>query len=102
MSEEKMCHGCVKSKERTAEEQRKLIHRLNRMEGQIRGIRTMVEQDAYCTDIMIQVNAVNAALQSFNRALLADHVRTCVAQDIRDGRDEVIDELLETLRKLMK
>ena len=81
--------GCCshKSKERTGKEYQDLIHRLNRIEGQVRGIKGMVEKDAYCTDILIQVAAVNAALNSFNKVLLADHIRTCVARDIRDGKE---------------
>ena len=79
-----------------------LIHRLNRMEGQIRGIRGMVEKDAYCVDILTQVSAVNAALNAFSKELLARHIRTCVVEDIRAGKDEIIDELVLTLQKLMK
>lgn len=100
MAEEKNC--CHKTKERSPQEYRKLINRLNRVEGQIRGIRKMVEEDAYCTDILIQVAAVNAALNSFNRELLTSHIKTCVADDIRSGKDETIDELVVTLQKLMK
>ena len=74
----------------------------SRIEGQVRGIRKMVENDAYCTDILIQVSAVNAALNSFNKVLLANHIRTCVADDIRSGKEETIDELVATLQKLMK
>ena len=91
-----------KSKKRSPEEYKALIHRLNRIEGQIRGIRGMVENDAYCTDILVQSAAVTAAVNAFNRELLASHIRTCVADDIRDGKDEVIDELVATLQKLMK
>lgn len=80
----------------------RLIHRLSRIEGQIRGIRGMVEKDAYCTDILIQVSAANAALNAFNKELLASHIRTCVVEDIRAGKDEVIDDLVATLQKLMK
>lgn len=80
----------------------KLIHRLNRIEGQVRGIRGMVEKDAYCTDIMIQTAAVNAAVNSFTKELLASHIRSCVVHDIREGKDEVIDDLVATLQKLMK
>ena len=99
---EKQC-GCThKTKERTEDEYKKLIHRLNRIEGQIRGIRGMVENNAYCTDILIQVSAVNAALNAFNKELLANHIRTCVTEDIRKGKDEVVDELVNTLQKLMK
>ena len=79
-----------------------LIHRLNRIEGQIRGIRGMVEKDAYCTDIITQVAAASAALNAFNKELLASHIRTCVADNIRAGKDDVIDELVATLQKLMK
>jgi len=93
---------CHKTKQRTPEEYKKLIHRLNRIEGQIRGIRGMVEKDVYCTDILVQVAAVNAALNAFNKELLANHIKTCVAQDIRDGKDETIDELVATLQRLMK
>ena len=99
--EEKCCCS-HKTKERSEEEYKKLIHRLNRMEGQIRGIRGMVENNAYCTDILVQVSAVNAALNAFNRELLANHIRTCVADDIRGGKDETIDELVVILQKLMK
>lgn len=87
---------------RSEEEHKKLINRLNRIEGQIRGIKNMVENDAYCNDILIQVSAVNSALNSFNRELLNRHIKTCVARDIREGKDETIDELLLTLQKLMK
>ena len=96
------CPRCHKTKERSQEEYTKLIHRLNRIEGQIRGIRGMVEKNAYCPDILVQVAAVNAALNAFNKELLANHIRTCVADDIRAGKDEVIDELVATLQKLMK
>ena len=93
---------CTKTKKRAEEEYTALIHRLNRIEGQIRGIRGMVEKDAYCTDIITQVAAVSAALNAFNKQLLASHIRTCVADDIRAGKDDVIDELVSTLQKLMK
>lgn len=95
------CH-CAKTKARSEEEYKSLIHRLNRIEGQIRGIKGMVEKNAYCTDILIQVSAVNAALNAFNKELLAEHIKTCVAQDIRDGKNETIDELVAILQKLMK
>ena len=98
----KECLCGYKRKERSEEELKRLIHRLNRIEGQIRGIRGMVENNVYCTDIRVQVAAVNAALNAFNRELLSEHIRTCVADDIRAGKDETIDELLATLRKLMK
>ena len=95
------CH-CHQEKQRGVEEYNDLIHRLNRIEGQIRGIKNMVEKNAYCPDILIQVAAANAALNSFNKVLLANHIRTCVAEDIREGKDEIIDELVSTLQKLMK
>ena len=94
--------GCHKSKERSEEEARRLINRLNRVEGQIRGIRGMVERSAYCPDILAQVAAANAALNAFARELLAEHIRTCVTRDIREGKDETVEELLCTLQKLMK
>ena len=78
------------------------MNRLSRIEGQVRGIKGMVEKNMYCPDILIQVAAVNAALNSFNKVLLANHIRTCVARDIREGKDETIDELVATLQKLMK
>ena len=93
---------CHKTKERAPEEGKKLLNRLSRIEGQIRGIRGMVEKDAYCPDILIQSAAVTAAMNAFNRDLLASHIRTCVVNDIRAGKDEVIDELVLTLQKLMK
>ena len=93
---------CHKTKKRTELETRDLLNRLSRIEGQIRGIRGMVERDAYCIDILMQVAAANAALNAFTKVLLAEHIKTCVAQDIRDGRDETVDELVSTLQKLMK
>ena len=100
MEEIKECSH--KKKERSEKEYKDLIHRLNRIEGQVRGIKKMVESDTYCTDILVQVSAVNAALNSFNKVLLANHIRTCVANDIRDGKEETIDELVATLQKLMR
>lgn len=102
MEKEKCCHCLQRKKERSPEEYKKLINRLNRIEGQIRGIKGMVENNAYCPDILIQSAAVNAAINAFNKELLANHIRTCVADDIRNGKDEVIDELVVTLQKLMK
>lgn len=96
------CECCGKKKERSEEEYRKLINRLNRIEGQIRGIKGMVEKNAYCIDILVQVSAINAALNAFNRELLANHMRTCVTEDIRAGKDETIEELVSTMQKLMK
>lgn len=94
--------NCHKTKKRSEEEYKSLINRLNRIEGQVRGIKGMVEKDAYCPDILIQVAAVNAALNSFNKELLASHIRTCVADDIRSGNDETIDELVAVMQKLMR
>lgn len=93
---------CHKTKVRSEKEYKDLIHRLNRIEGQVRGIKRMLDENSYCTDILIQVSAINAALNSFNKVLLANHIRTCVAQDIKDGKEETIDELVVTLQKLMK
>jgi len=98
-------HRCCctgKTKERSEEELKHLVHRLNRIEGQVRGIRKMLESGTYCTDILVQSAAVNAAVNAFNRELLSNHLHTCVANDIRAGKDETIDELLDTLYKLMK
>lgn len=102
--EEQMCCEMMteKKKERSEKEYRDLMNRLKRIEGQVRGIQGMLENDAYCADILVQVAAVNAALNSFNKVLLANHVRTCVADNIRAGNDEVIDELVTLLQKLMK
>lgn len=96
------CGCCEKVTNRSEEEQKKLINRLSRIEGQIRGIRGMVENNAYCADILVQSSAVNAAVNAFNKELLASHIRGCVARDIREGKDEVIEELVQTLQKLMK
>ena len=97
------CCACThKTKSRNEKEYRDLLNRLSRIEGQIRGIRGMVEKDAYCPDILTQSAAAAAALNAFNRELLASHIRTCVTQDIRDGREGTVDELLATLQKLMR
>ena len=93
---------CCKTKIRSNEEYKALINRLNRIEGQIRGIKGMVEKNAYCTDIIVQVSAVNAALNAFNKELLSNHIKTCVADDIKAGKTETVDDLLSTLQKLMK
>ena len=101
--EEKNCPCCSgKHKERQEKEKKDLMNRLKRIEGQVRGIENMLEKDAYCTDVLIQVSAVTSALNSFNKVLLANHVKTCVADNIRQGNDEVIDELVTLLQKLMK
>ena len=93
---------CCRHKKRSEEEYKSLVHRLNRIEGQIRGIRGMVEKDIYCADILVQVAAVNSALNGFSKELLAQHVRTCVADDLRAGSEEKLDELIKLLPKLMK
>ena len=102
MEEHNCCRCSQRKKERSPEEYKRLIHRLNRIEGQIRGIRGMVEKDVYCADILVQVAAANSALNSFTRELLGQHIRTCVADDLRAGQDEKLDELLKLLPKLMK
>ena len=101
--EERNCPMCSqRKKERSPEEYKKLINRLSRIEGQIRGIRSMVENGAYCPDILVQSAAANAALNAFNKELLANHIRTCVVEDIQNGKDDIVDELVTTLQKLMK
>lgn len=95
------CH-CGKKRVRSEAEMKKLCNRLSRIEGQVRGLREMLEKDVYCTDILIQVSAVNAALNSFSRELLSEHLRTCVADGIRQGDDKVIEELTGVLQKLMR
>lgn len=101
--QESCCFQCShKTKERSEKEYRDLMNRLKRIEGQVRGIQGMLEKDAYCTDILVQVAAVNAALNSFNRVLLTNHLHTCVAENVRAGNDEVLDELAGVLQKLMK
>ena len=94
-------HG-IRRKKRSPEEQKALLTRLKRAEGQIRGIQKMVENDAYCPDILIQVSAVTSALNSFNKELLSCHIKGCVANDIRAGEDSSVDELVKILMKLMK
>ena len=96
------CCTSGKHKDRTEEEVRRLTHRLSRIEGQIRGLKEMLQNDAYCTDILVQVPAATAALNSFSKELLATHIKTCVADNIRNGNDEVVDELVCVLQKLMK
>ena len=93
---------CNTSKHRSEKEYKDLMNRLSRIEGQVRGIKGMLEKDAYCPEILVQVSAVNAALNSFNKVLLANHIRTCVADDIREGKDETVDELVKVLQKLMR
>ena len=96
------CCCSERHKDRSEEEKKKLMNRLKRIEGQIRGIEGMVEKNAYCPDILVQVSAVNAALNSFNKELLAKHIKTCVVDDIKEGHDETIDELVKVLQKVMK
>ena len=100
----KVCPACkYKTKERSEKERRDMLNRLSRIEGQVRGIKKMVENDVYCPDILIQVSAISAALNSFNKVLLAEHLHSCVVDDIKKGReDEAIDELVKVLQKLMK
>jgi DNA-binding FrmR family transcriptional regulator len=100
---EKSCPHCgERHKKRSSEEQKALVLRLRRAEGQIRGIEKMVEEDAYCPDILIQVSAVTSALNSFSKELLSCHLRSCVVEDIRAGREDTVDELVKVLQKLMK
>lgn len=98
---DKICE-CQKTKQRSGKEYKSLKNRLSRIEGQIRGIGKMVDGSAYCTDILVQVSAVQAALNAFNKEILSNHIKTCVCDDIRQGKDETIDELVNTLSKLMK
>ena len=93
---------CCRTKERSEEEYKRLVNRLNRIEGQIRGIRGMLDKNAYCPDVLTQVAAVNAALNAFGRELLSSHIRTCVVEDVRAGKEDTVDELLTTLQKFMK
>ena len=94
--------SCCRTKERGEEEYKSLINRLNRIEGQVRGVKGMVERDAYCVDIITQVAAITAALNAFNKELLSNHIRTCVVEDIQNGHPEVVDDLLVTIQKLTK
>lgn len=100
MDAEQNC--CIKKKHREETEYKKLIHRLNRIEGQVRGIRNMVEDERYCVDILTQVAAIQSALHAFNRELLTNHIKSCVVEEIREGDDQVVDELCDTIKKLMK
>ena len=100
--QEESCCCCHKKKERDEKEYKDLMNRLSRIEGQVRGVKGMLERDAYCVDILTQVAAINAALNSFNKVLLANHIKTCVVENVRYGDDSVIDELVTTMQKLMK
>lgn len=103
MEEKKECCCCSnKTKTRTEKEYKDLQNRLSRIEGQVRGVKNMLDKDAYCVDILTQVAAITAALNSFNKVLLAEHIKTCVADDIKAGNEEVVDELVATLQKLMR
>ena len=98
---EHCCH-CEKTKVRSQEELKSLTNRLSRIEGQVRGLKDMLQRDAYCPDILVQVSAVSAALNSFSKELLSSHIRTCVADGIRQGDEDVVDELVTLLQKMMK
>ena len=97
-----MENECCRTTSRSEEDRKKLINRLSRIEGQIRGIKGMVEKDCYCVDILTQSSAVSAAINAFNRELLGEHIHSCVVRDIREGDDAVVDELISLLQKLMK
>lgn len=96
------CSCSQRTKKRTETEYKNLLNRLNRIEGQLRGIKGMLERDAYCTDIIVQVAAVNAALTSFNKKLLAEHINSCVLEDIKAGKNESVEELVRLMGELMK
>ena len=102
LSKEGVKECCHRKKKRSEEEMKDLIHRLNRIEGQVRGIKKMLEADAYCTDILTQVAAANAALKGFGQVLLEKHINSCVVQDIKDGKEDTIEELMAILKKMMK
>ncbi len=102
MEEEKCCCCSNKTTERSQEEYTRLINRLSRIEGQIRGLKKMLEQNAYCADILTQSSAAASALNSFNKDLLSSHIHHCVVRDIREGKDDVVDELMDVVQKLMK
>ena len=102
MEEKVCCECCKKTKERSESEYKSLMNRLNRIEGQVRGLKRMLDENAYCTDILTQAAAVSSAVNAFSKELLGNHIKSCVADNIRKGNDEIIDELLDTLRKMMK
>ena len=101
-TETNACQACARKTERSEEQKKKLLNRLSRLEGQVRGVRKMIENDAYCNDILIQSAAIGAAVDAFSREVLRAHLHSCVIRDIREGRDEVADELIETLERLMR
>ncbi len=100
--EEKKCCHCARTKQRDEKEMKDLMNRLSRIEGQVRGVKNMIEADAYCPDILVQVSAITAALNSFNKVLLANHIESCVVEDLREGKEGTIEELVSVLQKLMK
>ena len=102
MIEMQDCSCAVRKKTRDEKERRELMNRLKRIEGQVRGLQRMLDEDAYCPDILTQASAVQSALNGFCRTLLANHLHTCVTEDIRAGREEAVDELMDTLKKLMR
>ena len=100
---EECCECCTgKHKDRDEKEKKDLMNRLKRIEGQVRGVENMLDNDCYCIDILMQVSAITSALNSFNKVLLANHLKTCVAENIKEGNDEVVDELVKAMQKLMK
>ena len=101
-SDEIACPACAKKTERAEDEKKKLLNRLNRLEGQVRGVKKMIENDAYCNDVLIQTAAISAAVDAFSREVLRSHLHSCVIRDIREGRDEVADELMATLERMMR
>lgn len=100
--EDKKCPMCHSGKVRAEDEKQVLLNRLRRIEGQVRGIQGMIERDAYCVDVLTQVQAVSSALTSFSSALLESHLKTCVKDDIKSGKDEVLDELVGVITRFMK
>ena len=101
-NEEMTCPACGKHTVRTEEQKKKLLNRLSRLEGQVRGVRKMIENDAYCNDVLIQSAAIGAAVDAFSREVLRSHLHSCVIRDIREGHDEVADELMQTLERMMR
>ena len=100
--ENAVCEACGKTTVRTEQQKKNLLNRLSRIEGQVRGIKKMIESDAYCNDVLIQAAAAASAMDAFNREVLRAHLHSCVIRDIREGRDEVADELMDTLERLMR
>ncbi len=102
MENKKTCCFCSEQTLRDQKLKHDLIVRLNRIEGQIRGIKNMIQNDAYCADVLVQSSAASAALNGFNKQVIDNHIKTCVSRDIKQGKDEVVDELVDLLHKLMK